>query len=407
MPKLKTPRPRNPVPFRKTLTSVATNTQVDDWELTHRDLKLPGAGPWTVRQRTLHGGKQEGVRLIEVDNGALRFAVTPTRGMGVLRVELDDVRLGWDSPVREVVHPAQINLTTHGGLGWLEGFNEFLVRCGLESFGPPGVDTFKTSAGTDAQQHLTLHGRIANIPASEVEVVVDRTPPHRIRVRGRVDERMLFGPQLELWTEISTEPRSNEFRVEDQVRNVAASPREFQLLYHVNYGPPLLAAGARFRAAIQRATPATPHAAAHASGLDTYEAPRAGFAEQVYFLELRADAAGQHTVLLHNAAADRGASMTFAASQFPCFTLWKNTAALADGYVTGLEPGTSYPNPRQVERQAGRVPQLAPGEARRFAIDFAILRSKSQVAKAGLAIERLQAVQGKARRSRNPRGAGL
>ena len=82
--------------------------------------------------------------------------------------------------------------------------------------------------------------------------------------------------------------------------------------------------------------------------------------------------------------------MAFTVEQLPCFTLWKNTGAMADGYVTGLEPGTGYPNPRQVERQAGRVPRLAPGEVRRFAIDFAIHSDQKQVASAVSAIERLQ-----------------
>jgi hypothetical protein len=34
------------------------------------------------------------------------------------------------------------------------------------------------------------------VPASEVSVVVDPDPPHRIRVRGRASERMLYGPKL-------------------------------------------------------------------------------------------------------------------------------------------------------------------------------------------------------------------
>ena len=393
MPKLKATRAPQSEPFLQTLTSVAANLQVGDWHLTSRDLRLPGAPPWSVRQRTLHGGKQEGVTVIEVDNGALRFTVIPTRGMGVLRVEMGELRLGWDSPVREVVHPKFVNLQSRGGLGWLEGFNEWLVRCGLESCGAPGPDKFRTATGGEAALDLTLHGKIANLPASEVEVVIDRTPPFRLRVRGRVDERMLFGPQLELWTEISTELGATSFRVEDRVRNAAGSAQEFQLLYHVNYGPPLLEAGARFRAALQRVTPVNAYSAKHIRQFDTYAAPTPGFAEQVYFLEPLADDGGRTTIMLQNAAADRGVSMSFALAQLPCLTLWKNTGAIADGYVTGLEPGAGFPNPRRIEREAGRVPVLAPGEERRFATDFALHASQAQVAQAGAAIDRLQGRQ--------------
>ena len=44
-----------------------------------------------------------------------------------------------------------------------------------------------------------------------------------------------------------------------------------------------------------------------------------------------------------------------------CFTVWKNTAALEDGYVTGLEPATNFPNLKTFERSQNRVPVLPPG----------------------------------------------
>src|SRR5260370_39958802 len=64
--------------------------------------------------------------------------------------------------------------------------------------------------------------------------------------------------------------------------------------------------------------------------------------------------------LLSNANADRGLALRWQRQQLPCFTLWKNTAALEDGYVTGLEPATNYPNFKSFERQQGRVCVLQP-----------------------------------------------
>jgi hypothetical protein len=45
----------------------------------------------------------------------------------------------------------------------------------------------------------------------------------------------------------------------------------------------------------------------------------------------------------------------------PCITVWRNTAAVEDGYVTGLEPATNYPNFKTFERQQGRVRVLPLG----------------------------------------------
>ena len=77
--------------------------------------------------------------MVWVDNGKIQITLIPTRGMGIQMVTLEGKRiLGWDSPVKDVVHPNFINLNSRGGLGWLEGFNEWLCRCGMEWNGRPG-----------------------------------------------------------------------------------------------------------------------------------------------------------------------------------------------------------------------------------------------------------------------------
>ena len=88
-------------------------------------------------KRTLRGGLSDGVDVIEIDNGRFRFVVIPTRGMGVWRASCDNVRLGWKSPAKGPVHPAFVPLWEPGGLGWLRGFDELLVRCGLERTAGP------------------------------------------------------------------------------------------------------------------------------------------------------------------------------------------------------------------------------------------------------------------------------
>ena len=56
--------------------------------------------------------------------------------------------------------PKYINLEARGGLGWLEGFNEWLARCGLEWAGHPGPDRFINNVGEQAEMNLTLHGKV-------------------------------------------------------------------------------------------------------------------------------------------------------------------------------------------------------------------------------------------------------
>ncbi|HEY2148923.1 MAG TPA: DUF4432 family protein, partial [Pirellulales bacterium] len=243
------------------LTRASAGRGEPTWQLTSRDVKFESAAAWSVKRFAMHGGKQEGCELIVLDNGKLKITIVPTRGMSVLDVTSGNMRLGWNSPVKQVVHPQFMRLESRGGLGWLEGFNEWMVRCGLEFAWHPGQDEFVNNVGEKATMDLTLHGKIGNIPASEVSVAVDSEAPHRIRVKGIVFEQAFYGPKLELATEISTEPGSETFRIEDRVTNHGAFDQEYQVIYHCNFGPPLLEKGSRVLAAAKRIAPFNAHAA--------------------------------------------------------------------------------------------------------------------------------------------------
>lgn len=372
-------------PFRQTLISTSQNVRVDTWEVVGKEATPGCPVSWTVRKRTLHGGRQEGTELVVIDNGKLQLTVIPTRGMGVLSVTMGEIRLGWDSPVKDVVHPKFMNLSGRSGFGWLEGFNEWLCRCGLENVGEPGMDKVQGES-----VELTLHGKIANLPAQEVELIVEREAPYRIRLRGRVDERMLFGPKLELQTEISTEPGATSFRVADVVTNRGARPQEFQIMYHTNFGRPLLEEGATLLAPVERVTPFDDEAARRIDSYATFAKPTLGFVGHVYCLRPLADPAGKTLLLFQNQAKDRGVTLSYAVKELPCLSLWKNTAAEADGYVVGVEPGTSFPDHRSVERQRGRLPTLMAGASQHLTIEFAIHAGKEPVQKVAKQITAIQ-----------------
>lgn len=346
------------------------------------------ASAWSVNTYTLRGGLQDGVDVVEINNGKLRFAVLPTRGMGIWKGRCGDLPLGWDSPVKDPVNPAFINLQERGGLGWLKGFNEWFVRCGLNSMGAPGMDTVLDYSGNAFDVPLTLHGNIANIPARAVELEVTETA---IILRGEVDETMMFGPALRLNTEIRTEIGSGTMTITDTVTNLGNNPVEHQMLYHINYGAPLLQKGARLLAPFKQVAPRDPRSAEGIETFDQYGAPEVGFVEQAYYYELVGKRGSRDSmVLLRNAAGDRGSLLRFSLKDFPCFTLWKNTAGQADGYVTGLEPATSYPNSRRFERKKGRVIVLKGGASRTTKMMIENLDTKTAIRTSESEIKQLQ-----------------
>lgn len=374
------------------LTDVRQGIWVESLAITPESAGLGRTGEWSIVKRTLHGGLAEGVDVIEVNNGALSYTLVPTRGMGLWKGRCEGGEIGWAAPVAGPVNPSFVRAEERGGLGWLRGFDECVVRCGLASNGAPCRDVVPDNNGNPVEVSLPLHGYIANIPANRVEVRVrgggDQT---WLEVAGIVEEGMLFCPCLSLETRITTRVGSRALSIHDEVVNRNAVPQEMELLYHCNFGPPYLEEGSRLVAPVLEAVPRDARAAENGAGYATYLGPTPGYVEQAYYCRLAADAEGQTMALLRNRAGDKGVAVRYNVRQLPCFTQWKNTVGLEDGYVTGLEPGTNFPNARPFERAQGRVVRLEPGARHRVDLALEVFSSPAEVSGAEARIHALQA----------------
>ena len=360
--------------FKHVLTNSATNTWESEVRLDPQacGLKLAGSADWAVSKYALKCGRAAGVDVVEVNNGCLSLSILPTRGMGIWHGVIQGTRIGWNSPVELPVNPAFVDLNDRDGLGWLDGFNELLCRCGLGWNGPPGADP---GAGN---RTLTLHGRIANRPAHYVDVIVDESSDS-ISVTGHVDETMMFDSRLRLESTVILKAGDSGFTVRDTVRNLGGTPAEMQLLYHTNIGAPFLQAGGRVAASCSEIAPRDARAAEGIAEWNTYTEPVAGYAEQVYYLRPEPAVDDRAVALLHNAAGDRGISLKFDPATLPCLAIWKNTQLPADGCVTGLEPATNYPNFRAYEREQNRVVNLAPGATWSTEIEFRVHSAANEI----------------------------
>ncbi|WP_223490436.1 aldose 1-epimerase family protein [Pseudomonas sp. A-RE-19] len=359
-----------------------TDKAAQNWQITSQQLGVKTGKPFSVTLRTLHGGRQEGVSIVDIDNGTMKLSVVPTRGMNVLQASVGNVRMGWDSPVKEVVNPSFIELNGRGGLGWLEGFNELVTRCGYEWVGHPGMDNGEL---------LTLHGRAANIPANKVTLHIDEKPPYAISLRGELKEQAFKKVDFSVATELVTEPGSVAFALNDTLTNNGDYPKEYQALYHSNFSTPFLEQGARFAAPVKQVSPFNDKAKGDLPDWQTYRAPTKDYDETVYNVVPYADAKGDTLTVLHNKAGILGVSVGFNTQTLPVFSLWKNTDTQGQGYVTGLEPGTSFSYNRRYQRPLNLVPTIGPKEQKQFRISYSLLADKAAVDKA---LKRVSEIQG-------------
>mgnify|MGYP006267203299 CR=1 FL=1 len=346
-----------------TLTDHANNTWADAWSLER--------GHWQVRKETLHAGLSSGVDLITIRNGDLSLQVLPTRGMNLWKGTFRDLPLGWQSPVKGPVHPAFIRPEEKGGTGWINGCDEWIPRCGLGWIGAPCTETTLDQFGNPKDRLYTLHGRISNCPAHHVQIELD-SAEDTLTLTGVVDETAFRGEMLRLHSRLTLRSGEHRFTIRDRIENIGGSPHAYQILYHTNFGHPLLAEGATLEADFSRLDPRDESAQKGLDSALTYGRPIPGQAEQVYFAEVNPGPDRIQNVSLLNPQIGIKATLQAHADELPCFTLWKNENALPDGYVTGLEFGTGYPTNRTTEREAGRFRTLAPGQSDEVGLRVAI-----------------------------------
>lgn len=362
----------------------------------------PVAGEYPTALGTIfvhHGemlsGKSAGVEVCVIDTGTAQVVVLPGRGMAVWQIRTGDIDFGWRSPVDGPVNPSLVPIHDPDGLGWLEGFDELVVRCGLESNGAPEKDD-------EGFLRYPLHGRIGNVPATSLGVEVN-VATGQLALVGDCIESKLFFKRLRLRSRIAVTAQSAAVHLMDEVTNELSSPATAQMLYHINVGAPVLGEGATVVAPLSRLAPKNELSAGEIDQWNEMPGPQSGYAERVYFAELAADDDGQTAAMLRSADGSSGLGVSFDTSTLPYFILWKNTAAEADGYVVGLEPATNFPNARSSETAQGRVVRLQSGETVRFQVTLHPLVKDSEVTEFCSRIESLSAaVEPAVRREPDP-----
>ena len=306
-------------------------------------------------------GKARGLRAAEVWTGSgFRFTVWLDRGMDIGPAEFAGKPLAW-------LHPA---LGTPGQFepeqyGWVRTFGGGLMTtCGLAFFGQPEQD---------GAESLGLHGRISHIPAQNVRVTTEwQGDDYVLVIEGEVRQSVLFGENLLLTRRITTRLGATSFRVEDRVRNDGFRVTPHMLLYHCNFGFPVVSPDSELIVAPQDES-VRPRDAAAERGLATharFDSPTPDFAEQVFSHYPRADEAGYVTASIVNRPLDFGAFVRYRAAELPALAQWKMMGA--GDYVCALEPATNHETPRAKLREQGRLRMLVPGEQVNYVLELGV-----------------------------------
>lgn len=315
-----------------------------------------------ARPCMLLDGPERGVRAVDVWTGSgLEFTVLPDRGMNICNARFRGIPLDWSSgtgmtsPFLYDAHEWRWLRSFHGGL---------LHTCGLSNVGDPCRD-----AGLLMEEEsYGGHGRISNTPASQVAWKVNRdNQPAIIELTGVCRIASAQGEKLELERSITSEVGGRSIVIEDRVRNLGFNRTPVFLLYHCNFGFPLLSEESELLIPAAKAYDQAGNEVADSEQIDP---PSDSPDEQVLYPVLTED---HVEVGIHNPGLGRsglGMMLKYNRSQLPQLTLWKFLQKRS--YVIGIEPGTCRVEGRVAEREAGRAVFLDADETHSVRLEFEI-----------------------------------
>ncbi len=294
-----------------------------------------------VEEHRLCGGKGDGMRLIEVNNGrGLMFTVSADRAGDISRLYFKGNNMGFFAPCGYVAPEYYDNR----GLGFLKSFTAgFFTTCGLTAVGSPCAD-----AGED----LPLHGNISHVPAENVNWWVD----DGIHVKLYVRDASLFSHKLMLEREYICPLDKDEIIIRDTVKNIGNTETPYMILYHINIGYPLLSESAQVTINSDGYAPRDDEARRGMADALVLHEPKDVYIEQCFFHNM---VEGEARV--YNPDIATSLSINYNTQELPYFTQWKQFGK--GEYVLGLEPGNCTPEGRDVMRKKGELKFLKAGEA--------------------------------------------
>jgi hypothetical protein len=309
-----------------------------------------------------------GTRIAWINTGTgLRYKVVLDRAMDIADAFYNQHSIAWLSHLG--VSPPQ-PFSNHG-LDWLRTFGGgLLVTCGLSHMGGPEEDSFGERG---------LHGLISNSPA-EIESIIQPDPAVGkldFSITGKIKETKIFGPSLELRRTISGTLGKSSIHIHDEIVNRGNTPAPHMLLYHFNFGWPLVDEGAELiwkgelhaRMSDSKIFKAGNDYKKCPAPLDHHN----GSGEDVAFIDAVADDAGICMGGVYNQKLDLGVAIRFSKKQLPWLTNWQHWGK--GEYVVGIEPGTNQVIGQSKAREQKELNLIAPGASRVYDLELEVIHN--------------------------------
>ena len=292
-----------------------------------------------IREYDIDAGRGRGVHAAEVHTAAgLSFTVLPDLGMTIYDFRYRGINLTFHSK-NGIVSPHGFSSSENEfAEQWTGGM---LVTCGLETVG---------EYCRDGGNCLT-HGRLISMPASSfgTEEHWERDD-YVLRITGEVHQTRMYGRHISLRRTIETSLFGKSIRIHDRLTNFTETDEPYMLLYHCNFGYPLLSEESRVRVC-----DCQHHSRMNelAGDYRTMLKPVDGRGEELFMHSGFSDKAWAE---LYNPSLKLGGFVRFSTRNLPNMVEWKNMKS--HDYVLAFEPCNTYGINRVEAKEAGKIAVL-------------------------------------------------
>jgi hypothetical protein len=321
-------------------------------------------------------GQAFGTRALLVNTGGgLRYRILPDRGLDIDQAFFNQHSLAFLTH-KGATRPSR---AYDRGLDWLKSFpGGLLTSCGPLNIGPPA---------TDQGEELGLHGTHSNTPAT-IESIVQPDPRrdrNDIVVTAIVRYGQLYGPNVELRRTIASQIGANAINVTDEFTNLGNTEVPHAWLLHINFGYPLVDAGAELCYDSTKVQPLDNEGARtrFGGGKDPKKIPapldsHRGETSAVAYLFPKSDKQGRATVGIVNKKLGVGVAIRYSTKEFPRCGNWQHFGPSGE-YVTALEPMNGTIAGRDKDRQSGDLDTLKPGAVKTYHYTIEVVTDRAQI----------------------------
>ena len=276
--------------------------------MTNKKVNNPLQTAYT-RRYTLTEGKETGLKVIELNNGTLRVLLNESKALDIMQVWYKGVNMSFVSKNGFTAREISFAKRFEGGM---------LYTCGLDSIGGrPGFDP---------------HGSLHNTPAKIVRITENGDI---LQVEALMEQTALFGSNLQLHRTVTLFVNEEKLLLQDRLVNAGTKPEDYSVLYHVNFGYPMLDEGVEIVADVNSVTPVGDHAAQNLENRTVFSAPMDNEEESCYFLDNSAD-----YVSVLNRRLGNKVTLTYSKDTLPALVQWN--APASQDYALGIEPATCF-----------------------------------------------------------------